>query len=207
VKILLDCSAAKIVEYRARYGHDFGQLRTPLTNYALADDPAIEWAADNGFFVQPDIDAWLRFIDRFDENRARRPLFVVMPDIVGDAARTAELFEHFKLRTNELPRALAIQDGIEHVRIPWNDLRAVFIGGSTAFKSSPAAFAVARTARLLGKHVHVGRINTAPRMRNWLGLADTGDGSGMDRFDHMLEDVLAVISDQHPQQKLSMGAA
>jgi hypothetical protein len=50
--------------------------------------------------------------------------------------------------------------------------------------------------------VHVGRVNTAARVRNWVGLADSIDGSGISRFDHMLEDVLAMIRGEHPQQGL-----
>ena len=202
MKIMLDCSPAKIAEYRERYNEDFGQLRTPGTNYALSDDPKVEWAADNYFYTDQDVEKWLKFIARFDENRMRRPLFVTMPDIVGDAQRTLELFEHFKLRTNELPRALVLQDGIEHVKIPWDDIKAVFIGGTDKFKISPAAFNAAKTAKALGKLVHLGRVNTAARVRAWLGMADTGDGSGISRFDHMLEDVLFQKRGTHPQQAL-----
>lgn len=201
MKILLDCSPAKIAAYRERYGVDFGQLRTPLTNYALAPEPVM-WAADNGFFSNQDLDSWLAWVDRFDENRERRPKFVTLPDIVGDAARTGELFEYFKKRTNELPRALVLQNGIQYTKIPWADLDAIFIGGDDPFKVSPQAFAAARTAKILGRWVHVGRVNTAARVRNWLGLADSIDGSGISRFDHMLEDVLAQIAGTHPQTQL-----
>lgn len=203
MQILLDCSPAKIIAYRERYGHDFGQLRTPGTNYALVPEP-IRWAADNYFFSNPDIEAWLRFIDKFDENRQRRPIFVAMPDVPFDAQRTLELFELFKLRTNELPRALVLQNGIEHVRIPWNDLDAVFIGGDDNFKFSPVALRAAKTAKILGKWVHVGRVNTAARVRNWLDIADSIDGSGICRFDHMLEDTLAAITGTHPQHAMEL---
>jgi hypothetical protein len=54
----------------------------------------------------------------------------------------------------------------------------------------------------LGKWVHVGRVNTVARVRNWIDLADSIDGSGISRFDHMLEDVLAMIRGEHPQQEL-----
>lgn len=201
MKILLDCSPAKIAAYTQSYGYEFGQLRTPLTNYALAPEP-VEWAADNGFFTSQDVKGWLAWIDRFDENRMRRPKFVALPDIVGQAQRTLELFEHFKLRTNELPRALVLQDGIQYCTIPWKDIDAVFVGGSDQFKYSAEAIGVTNAAKALGKWVHVGRVNTAARVRNWLGLADSIDGSGISRYDHMLEDVLAVIRDEHPQHQL-----
>lgn len=195
---MLDSSPAKITAYRERYGEDFWQLRTPLTNYARA--PGIPYGLDNGCFKTFDRRAWERLLDHADTDR---PVFVCLPDVVGDAQRTGELFEHFRRRTQELPRALVLQDGIERVRIPWDDIVAVFIGGTDQFKVSPQALAAARTAKMLGKWVHLGRVNTAARMRNWLGVADSGDGSGMDRFDHMLEDVLSLIRGNHPQMALS----
>lgn len=198
MKILLDKSPKQIAEYRERYDHDFWQLRTPLTQYARL--PGISWALDNGCFSTFDRPRWERMLDEADRDR---PLFVTMPDIVGDAQRTAELFEFFYRRTQELPRALVLQDGIERVRIPWADITAVFIGGSDAFKVAPAAIAAARAAKMLGKWVHVGRVNTAARVHNWLGLADSIDGSGISRYDHMLEDVLATIRGEHPQREIA----
>lgn len=200
---MLDCSPAKIAAYRKRYGEDFWQLRTPLTNYARAPVP---YGLDNGCFKSFDRKGWERLLEQADHDR---PVFVALPDIVGDAQRTAELFEAFRTRTQELPRALVLQDGIDRVRIPWDDIVAVFVGGSDTFKYSKAALDAARTAKRLGKWVHVGRVNTAARVRNWLvdevsgeELADSIDGSGTARFDHMLEDVLAVIRGEHPQTAL-----
>jgi hypothetical protein len=198
VKILLDLSPAMIAERRERYGEDFWQLRTPLTKYARAT--GIPYGLDNGCFAKFDQATWERLLDEADRDR---PLFVCLPDVVGDAQRTAELFDIFWTRTQELPRALVLQDGIERVRIPWNDIKAVFIGGSDRFKYSEQAIAAARTAKMLGKWVHVGRVNTAKRVENWLRLgADSIDGSGICRFDHMLEDVLAQIRGEHPQTAL-----
>lgn len=197
MKILLDLSPAMIAERRERYGEDFWQLRTPLTKYARAT--GVPYALDNGCFAKFQRETWERLLTEAD---ADRPLFVTLPDIVGDAQRTAELFEQFWTRTQELPRALVLQDGIERVKIPWNDIQAVFVGGSDQFKFSKAALDCARTAKMLGKWVHVGRVNTAARVRNWIGLADSIDGSGICRFDHMLEDVLATIRGEHPQTAL-----
>lgn len=197
MKVLLDCSPAKLLEYRERYGVDFWQLRTPLTKYARAE--GIPYGLDNGCFKEFHEQRWYRLLDEAEEDR---PLFACLPDIVGDAQRTMELFEHFKLRTNELPRALVLQDGIEHVSIPWKDISAVFVGGTDAFKFSPVALNCARVAKMLGKWVHVGRVNSAARVDNWRFLANSIDGSGMSRFDHMLEDVLAAIRDEHPQRAL-----
>lgn len=196
MKILLDLSPAMIAERRERYEEDFWQLRTPLTKYARAPVP---YGLDNGCFKSFDQKVWGRLLVEADLDR---PIFVCLPDVVGDAQRTLELFEHFWTRTQELPRALVLQDGIERVRIPWGDINAVFVGGSDRFKYSEQAIAAARTAKMLGKWVHVGRVNTADRVRNWLGIADSIDGSGISRYDHMLEDVLAQIRGEHPQTAL-----
>jgi len=197
MNIMLDCSPAKLLSYRARFGVDFLQLRTPLTKYARA--PGIAYALDNGCFERFERTVWERLLDEAEHDR---PIFVTLPDIVGDAARTIELFDHFKMRTNGLPRALVLQDGIERVRIPWDDLHAVFVGGTDQFKYSREAINAAKTARMLGLWIHVGRVNTAARVRNWIGLADSIDGSGISRYDHMLIDVLSQIRGDHPQQSL-----
>ena len=179
-----------------RYGHDFGQLRTPLTGNKIAD---CAWALDNGCFTTFDRPKWERMLAEAEEHR---PIFVTLPDIVGDAVRTLDLFDEFKLITSGLPRALVLQDGIGNHRIPWGDLAAVFVGGSDKFKHSAEAVNAAKTAKMLGKWVHVGRVNEPKRLLNWLELGDSCDGSGMSRFDHMLEAVLTTISGNHPQRAL-----
>lgn len=196
MKIMLDCSPKKIAEYRERYNHDFWQLRTPLTRYALAGVP---YGLDNGCFKRFDQRTWERLLDDAEVNR---PVFVCLPDIVCDAARTLDLFKAFERRTAGLPRALVLQDGISNHRIEWDKLAAVFVGGSDSFKISPEAIAACKTAKMLGKWVHVGRVNTVERVKNWIGLADSIDGSGISKYDHMLEAVLSAIEGTRPQIEL-----
>lgn len=196
-KIMLDCSPAKIAEYSYRYDYEFWQLRTPLTAYARA--ACVPYGLDNGCFSGSLPAAWNRLIQ---EAEADRPVFVAVPDIVGSARRTEDLFTYFERKTNGLPRALVLQDGIGNVEIPWANIAAVFVGGSDDFKIAPEAIQVAKCAKMLGKWVHVGRVNTASRMGDWIGLADSIDGSGISRYDHMLEDVLSMIRSTHPQSTL-----
>jgi len=198
MRIMLDCSPAKIKEYTKRYGYEFWQLRTPLTRYALAGVP---YGLDNGCFKTFKKKEWEKLL--MDAHMpGKRPIFVCMPDIVGDARRTLDLFDLFSRQTNMLPRALVLQDGIGNHPIPWEEIAAVFVGGSDDFKVAPEAINACKTAKMLNKWVHVGRVNTAKRVKNWIGLADSIDGSGISRFDHMLEDVLAMIRGEHPQQEL-----
>ena len=121
---MLDCSPAKIMEYRERYSHDFWQLRTPLTGYKRAE--GIPFAIDNGCFKKFEKARWLRLLEEAWEHMEDPPMFVCLPDIVGDAQRTSELFQVFKSTTNGFNRALVLQDGIEHVSIPWDDIKAIF---------------------------------------------------------------------------------
>lgn len=196
MKIMLDLSPRQIAEYSERYNHDFWQLRTPLTKYALSGKP---YGLDNGCFARFERKAWERLLREAEE---ARPVFVCLPDLVGDARRTLDLFDVFRLQTNGLPRALVLQDGIGQHAIPWDDIDAVFVGGTDAFKVAPEARNACRTAKMLGKWVHVGRVNTADRVQGWLELADSIDGSGMSRYDHMLEDVLSMVRGEHPQRQL-----
>lgn len=196
MKIMLDQSPKVIAEYCKKYNEDFWQLRTPLTRYGLSGKP---YGLDNGCFARFERSAWERLLEEAEE---ARPIFICAPDIVGDARRTLELFEHFERRLNGLPRALVLQDGIGNHPIPWDKIAAIFVGGSDAFKISKEAINAAKTAKILGKWVHVGRVNTSRRVRNWLGLADSIDGSGISRYDHMLEDVLSMIKGEHKQHEL-----
>jgi hypothetical protein len=196
MKIMLDLSPASIADRAEKFREDFWQLRTPLTKNAIAGCP---YALDNGCFSGKLPKAWGRMLDEAHEVR---PLWVTLPDVVGDARRTLELFDRFEDQAQGLPKALVLQDGIGNLPIPWDKIAAVFIGGSDEFKVSREAKAAATAARMLGKLVHVGRVNTAARVRDWLGLADSIDGSGISRYDHMLRDVLAVIRGDTRQTSL-----
>ena len=192
---MLDCSPRKIAEYSVRYNYEFWQLRTPLTQYALAGVP---YGLDNGCFSTFRKATWRRLLT---QARETKPVFVCLPDIVGDARRTLDLFDFFLEETEGLPRALVLQDGIGKHPIPMRYMDAVFIGGSDDFKVSAEAFNAAKAAKMADKWVHVGRVNTAKRVMDWIGKADSLDGSGISRYDHMLENVLAALRGDAATQK------
>ncbi|MFZ5831264.1 MAG: hypothetical protein ACOY3P_14325 [Planctomycetota bacterium] len=57
-------------------------------------------------------------------------------------------------------------------------------------KDSDAAYQVVRCGKLLQKHVHVGRVNCVSRYQAFAKAGgDTCDGTGICRFDYMLEDI------------------
>ena len=205
LKILLDCSPKKIEEYSKRYNYNFGQLRTPLTAYGISGKL---YGLDNGCFSKFNSTTWRRLLQEAKEqDLVKQPKFVCAPDIVGDARRTIELFDMFYQEIKPLKVCLVLQDGIGNFSIDWNRVDAVFVGGSDAFKISNEAINACKTAKMLGKWVHVGRVNTVERVRNWIGLADSIDGSGISKYDHMLEAVLNVITGDVRQNELLLEKA
>lgn len=168
----------------AEIGAQAGQLLTPLTRYKLRD-PERPWAIDNGGFKRLDIPAFQALLAR-EHHRRDKCMFVSAPDIVGSAHRTAELFAHFAPMLDGWPIALVCQDGQEAVSIPWDEISAVFIGGSTNWKCSSYVEQIIKTAKVIGKWVHVGRVNDPQRFAHFERLgADSCDGTGIARYSHM----------------------
>lgn len=166
----------------AELGCEVGQLLTPLTRYRRR---AAKWAIDNGGYKEPDIEGLKSLLERESGDRSGC-LFVALPDVVGSAQRTLELFAHFKSMAKGWPIALVCQDGQEHLPIPWDETAAVFIGGSTNWKCGPHAVNIIKTAKILGKHVHVGRVNSPARFEHFEKHGvDTIDGTGLARYSHM----------------------
>jgi len=196
MKYLLDISekgANKIVARHPEYVA--GQLLTPLTRYSRWSGV---WAMDNGCFRRFEKDRFLALLDRESDNR-QNCLFVCCPDVVANARRTLETFYRWADKLLPWPLALVAQDGIENLQIPWDLIRAVFIGGSDKFKDSSAGTDIVKTAAIMEVHSHVGRVNTTPRFRRYREAgADTCDGSGVCRFDHMLDDIAREMADDKP---------
>lgn len=161
-----------------------GQLLTPLTRYRLRD-PSKPWAIDNGGYSRFDERAFSALLTREDHHK-HNCLFVTAPDVVGSARRTLEIFERWRPKLNGWKIALACQDGQEDLGIPWDEIHAVFIGGSTNWKCSSGAAHIVKAAKILNKWVHIGRVNTADRFDHFEKLgADSFDGTGVARYTHM----------------------
>ena len=139
-----------------------GYIDTPAQGNARPDD--VTWAADNGCFGKgyPGDEKWLQWLADANPERC---LFATAPDVVGDAAATLERSApHLPtIRALGYPAALVAQDGLTETTTPWDDLDALFIGGSTAWKLGPHAATLAAAARRRGKYVHMGRVNSRRR--------------------------------------------
>lgn len=162
-----------------------GQLVTPLTGYACWDGV---FGVDNGAYSGFPEESFKRLLIRLD-GRKDDCLFVSCPDIVGAGQRSLELFKRRRLWIPDGWRvALVIQDGMEDLEIPWEDLDAIFLGGGDPWKDSKAAADIVKTATIFKKWKHVGRVNTPKRFDHFAELgADSCDGSGVAMYDHMLK--------------------
>lgn len=162
------------------------QLFTPLTRYRNRHTDR-HFAIDNGSFS--------RFHRKAFEALLKRELpqkelcrFVAVPDVVGSARRTLEVFDYWHPLLNQWPLALVAQDGQEDLPIPWEFIDAIFIGGSTKFKESDVAIQIIKTAQAMSKWTHVGRVNSPGRLQGFIELGvDSIDGSGLARYTHMRE--------------------
>jgi hypothetical protein len=155
--------------------HRIGLMSQPGSN---PPRPGWVWAADNGCFnARWDHDQWARWLAR-DMPRSGC-LFATVPDVVADHAATLDRFNiHARTVADaRYPIAFVGQDGASIAGIPWSDIDCLFIGGSTDWKLSERAFALAGAARDRGKWVHVGRVNSNRRFAAWAPHADSCDGT------------------------------
>jgi len=160
--------------YPGQLGHLLNPTRTTRTHAWLP------FAVDNGRYAATTADQpwssqhFLAYLDKVNA-MGNAPLWIVVPDVVGDAAATLESWPEWcgKLRRYGWPLAFAVQDGMQPDDVP-DDADVVFVGGTTAWKRRTMAMWCQQFAR-----VHVGRINTA----RWLwecydAGAESCDGTG-----------------------------
>jgi hypothetical protein len=142
-----------------------GMMATPAEG--RDPEPFPLWAADNGCYGNgyPGDDAWIAWLTRHAPHAARC-LFATAPDVVGDAWSTLSRSTPFLpiIRGLGYPAGFVAQDGAEDTGIPWDDVDALFLGGSTEWKQSEHAARLANAARSHGKWVHMGRVNS---WRRW----------------------------------------
>jgi len=140
------------------------------------------WAADNGCFAKGasfDEGKYLDWLFRMSGQSARC-LFATAPDVVGDHAATwsRSVLALPKIRALGYRPALVAQDGVEDTVVEWHHFGALFIGGSTTWKTSDAVADLIGEAKRRGKWVHMGRVNSRRRVeRAALIGCDSVDGN------------------------------
>jgi hypothetical protein len=188
--VLLDTSEALDV-CAMELGCEVHQLVTPAPGFNRQKEH--DWYGfDNGAFGGFKEHLFRRILNRegTDKHLCK---FLAVPDVVGSAVRTLELFQYWRYKLTGWPLALVAQDGLEQERIPsnvWDSIAAVFIGGTTSWKLGQHAVETIRCAQGMGKWVHVGRVNTPGRFEYFDRLgADSIDGTGLSRYTHMREEI------------------
>lgn len=137
------------------------------------------WAADNGCFATRwDAKTWLNWLE--SKPQPETAVFATVPDIVADHHATMKRWTQWNPVVRELgyKPAFVLQDGATLGDIPWEELDALFIGGSTDFKLSNIAQEATQQAKRLHKWVHMGRVNSYKRMKlakEW--QVDSTDGT------------------------------
>lgn len=158
--ILVHASPTSLLKDHGRHPN-LGVLSSPRRVYGQ-ETAGWPWAADNDCFNGWDEPRYLRMLDKIAGRKGC--LFVTAPDVVGDSVATLELFHTWKDELYEVgqPVAFVAQDGLENP--PWQAFQALFVGGTTAWKLGPQAARLVRTGIALGKHIHMGRVNTRRRI-------------------------------------------
>lgn len=147
---------------------DLGVILTPRMGNA-PDLSRSLFAIDNGCFSQPesfDVGEYEAYMERWrgDQDRC---LFVTAPDVVGDAEATWQRSKAVlpTIRAHGYKAALVAQDGLERMDVPWDEFDCLFVGGSTTWKLSEAAYELVRDADERGKWTHMGRVNSWRRLK------------------------------------------
>ncbi|MHB1773396.1 MAG: hypothetical protein ACYCST_16980 [Acidimicrobiales bacterium] len=190
----VECAATAELEAE---GHDVGLLIQPDSHLEAKALGYRLWAADNGCFAKGasfDTDSWFSWVAslpgvtaaRFGcagaayESRLMSPgtecpeasgcLFVVAPDVLGDAEATWRRSEPWfdLVRSLGFPVALVAQDGAESHAAMWDESErwdCLFLGGSTKWKLSEDARSCVHEAQVSAKWTHMGRVNSLRRLR------------------------------------------
>lgn len=161
------------------------------------------WAADNRAYVDWDPDAYLRMLERIADIPGC--LFVTAPDVVGDHEATLSQFHDWEDTLSGFPVAFVAQNGCTISTVPWDRIAALFIGGNrepdgTEWKLGPDAAELIKLALLLGKHVHMGRVNTQRRFLYAQAMGcHSVDGTKFSKFRHTYLPTALDMCSQPPQ--------
>ena len=185
MRLLVSGATRSLARAVAEYPDAFGKLLTPANRNSLAWAGADgrPWAVDNGCFHRFDEARFRRLVAR----AAGKPglLWVAAPDVVADARATLARWSEWapELRAAGVPLAFVGQDGAEDLPLPWEDMAALFVGGSTRWKLSQASADLGLEAKRRGLLLHMGRVNSRRRLLAAYGRGcDTVDGTGMSKW-------------------------
>jgi hypothetical protein len=147
-----------------------GRLVSPSVGNSLARvaDSGRPWAADNEAFTAWDPERYWRMLRRIWRVDRTRLLWIVCPDVVGNAQETINRWIEWypQIESLGLPVAFVGQNGLGKCwdQIPWHQMTAAFLGGDDEWKLGVEAEQFADEARARGLWLHMGRCNTRRRI-------------------------------------------
>ena len=162
-------------DHNSELGLPLGLMITPLTqdyiNYAHIYPAA---ALDHGTWQRPHLftpsfyhNVYAPLIQRALARFGDYLLFATAPDVWSDwpatIARAVPVLR--AIRNLGAIAAIVGQDGATPADIPWDEIDALFLGGTTPWKIGPSAEALCREAVRRHKWVHMGKVNDLKRMR------------------------------------------
>lgn len=136
------------------------------------------WLLDNDAYAGNfDTKKWVRFLLKNDKYKAAC-IGVTIPDVVGDTLATLRRFSQYWRIVRDLgyPVAFVTQDGITPELAPWDYFEVLFVGGADGHKLGPEAGIMIAEAKARGKWVHVGRVNSEARIKQFW-MVDSVDGT------------------------------
>lgn len=143
-------------------------------------------AMDNGAFSGFEAGAFVRMLEAYHPYQAYHSCrFVTAPDVVADAAATRRLWPFWSqlLKGLGYPPAFVAQDGLLPEQVPWGEMGALFIGGTTAYKESSQVRTLMAYAKARGIWTHWGRVNGKRRYELAVKSGcDSIDGTGFSMF-------------------------
>lgn len=188
-------------EYRDCYGFLASSIYNRNTENELLT--GYKWILDNdNYNGRFNIEKWLSFMIKH-KRYVDSCIGVTIPDIVGDALETLRMFSQYWRVVKDLgyPVAFVTQDGITPEITPWNYLDVLFVGGTNNHKLSPEASIMIAEAKLRDKWIHVGRVNSEKRIKQFW-MVDSVDGTqltvigkgknGQSRSERQLNDIKRI---------------
>jgi hypothetical protein len=181
---------------RLAHLHSVDRLAEPIHS--------IPWALDNGVFgafstgKEWSEEPLYKFLDRFS---AWNPLWVVVPDSIGNRDETLRLWDIHApaMQAFGVKMAMAVQDGMTPADVP-SEAEVVFVGGSTSWKWRSLPEWTSQFPR-----VHVGRVNS---LRLLLMAENSGaescDGTGWFRDPTRLRELTSYLSCDHNHPRLAL---
>lgn len=151
------------------------------------------------------------FLDHLEKTKTapKKPLWVVVPDVVANRDATIEKWKEWSNRIKEIlfnvPLAFAVQDGMTKSDVP-KDADVIFVGGTTSWKWKNLHEWTNNF-----KRVHVGRVNSERLL--WIAHeagAESCDGTGWVRGgEERLQELWRYLEqsqngDKRPQMKFDL---